>query len=489
MIDSLQALHQISLSQRLHPTNDGAGTWKSSVRWLAQLIWLLPLLLSPLASSAQELSATLSGTVTDTSGAVIPNAAVTITLNGVNASGRLVESNASGFYTATNLPAGTYSVKVVAQGFETYDGKNIVLDVAEKHTFNIQLKAGAVTTTVTVEDNPVSVDTETSGQAGTISSMQIQELEINSRNFEQLLTLQPGVVSQLGDEPNAGATAMSVNGARTTANNWTVDGADINDSGSNGTVVNEPAMDAIQEITLERGNYDAGYGRSGGGQILVATRSGGSTFHGEGYEYVRNTMFDANDWLNKQSQIASGQPNEAGVNHHNVYGFTIGGPIYIPNVYNQDKKKTFFFWSEDWHKITSAASSVTIPVPTTNEVQGTFAGNITAQYPQAIYNAATNTSTIPTSAFSKNAQVYLTDLFTPNANSSGLLTLNLPSENSYRDDIVRIDHYFNEKLHFYARGMNDIMPVTEPLGLWAGNNYPDAAAAAVDSPGKNVVGT
>ncbi|MGO9937170.1 MAG: carboxypeptidase regulatory-like domain-containing protein [Terracidiphilus sp.] len=446
------------------------------------------LLCSPLMARAQELSATLSGVVTDSSGAVIPHASISITQNGVNGAARVVESDGSGNYVATNLTAGTYAVTVTAQGFETFTGKNIVLDVAEKHAFNVQLKTGATTTTVIVEDNPVSVDTETSGQAGTISSVQIQELEINSRNFEQLLTLQPGVVSQLGDEPNSGGTAMSVNGARTTANNWTVDGADINDSGSNGTVVSQPAMDAIQEITLERGNYDAGYGRSGGGQVIVATRSGTSTFHGEGYEYVRNTMFDANDWLNKESQVAAGLPNDAGENHHNVYGFTIGGPVYIPKVYNQDKKKTFFFWSEDWHKITSAASSVTIPVPTTSEVQGTFAGNITAQYPQATYNAATNTSTIPTSAFSKNAQVYLTDLFTPNANSSGLLTLNLPSQNSYRDDIVRIDHYFNEKLHFYARGMNDIMPVTEPLGLWAGNNYPGAAAAAVDSPGKNVVG-
>jgi hypothetical protein len=267
-----------------------------------------------------------------------------------------------------------------------------------------------------------------------------------------------------------------------------VDGADINDSGSNGTVVNEPSMDAIQEITLERGNYDAGYGRSGGGQILVATKNGTSAFHGEGYEYVRNTMFDANDWLNKQSQEAAGQKNEAGVNHHNVYGFTIGGPIYIPKYYNENKNKTFFFWSEDWHKINQAASSVTITTPTTAEVGGVFPGNITAQYPAATYNAITNQSTIPTTSFSKNAQVYLTDLYTPNANASGALTLNLPAVTDYRDDIVRIDHYFNDKVHFYARGMNDIMPVTEPMGLWAGNNYPGAAAAAVDSPGKNVVG-
>ena len=490
MIQVNRLSHRSCLSSRDAYAPDGSQKKGSFIKGSACLLFVLAILLafSPLKARGQELSATLSGTVTDSSGAVIPHAAITITLNGVNGAARVVESDGTGNYVATNLTAGTYSIAASASGFEAFKANGIVLDVAEKHAVNIQLKAGAASTTVTVEDNPVSVDTETSGQAGTISGEQIRELEISSRNFEQLLELQPGVVSQLGDEPSASGTAMSVNGARTTANNWTVDGADINDSGSNGTVVNQPSMDSIQEITLERGNYDAGFGRSGGGQVVVATRSGTSAFHGEGYEYVRNTMFDANDWLNKQSQIASGEPNDAGVNHHNVYGFTIGGPVYIPKVYNATKNKTFFFWSEDWHKITSAAQSTTIPTPTTSEVAGTFPGNITAQYPQATYDAATNTSTIPTSAFSKNAQVYLTDLFTPNATSTGQLTLNLPAENSYRNDIVRIDHYFNDKVHFYARGMNDSMPVTEPLGLWAGNNYPSAAAAAVDSPGKNVVG-
>lgn len=449
---------------------------------------LVLLLLWSLAGRAQELSATLSGSVTDASGAVIPSATITITQNGVNAGVRQVLSDASGFYTATNLPAGTYNVRAVAQGFETYEGKNIVLNVAEKHAFNIALKTGSVTTTVTVEDNPVQVDTETSGQAGTISGMQIRELEINSRNFTQLVTLQPGVVNMLGDEASSGMTAISVNGARGTANNWTVDGSDINDSGSNTTATSQPSMESIQEITVARGNYDAGYGRSGGGQVVVATRSGSSSFHGEGYEYVRTTDFNANDWLNKNSEISNGLPNTPGVYHQNVYGFTVGGPVYIPKVYNEDKKKTFFFYSEDWHKINTAGSSETLNPPTTAEVGGTFAGNITSLYPQATYDASSNTSTIPTADFSKNAQVYLASLFQPNANSTGVTVLNEPSVNDYRDDIVRIDHYFNDKVHFYARGMNDTSPHIDPNGLWNGPQYPGAAATAYNSPGKNVVG-
>ena len=154
------------------------------------------LLCLPPVIRAQELSATLSGLVTDSTGAVIPNATVTITLNGVTGASRVVLSDGTGFYKATNLTNGTYTVSVVATGFETFNGKNVVLDVAEKHSLNVQMKTGSVSTTVTVEDNPVSIDTESSAQAGTISGEQVRELELSSRSFEQLVTLQPGVVNE-----------------------------------------------------------------------------------------------------------------------------------------------------------------------------------------------------------------------------------------------------------------------------------------------------
>jgi hypothetical protein len=456
---------------------------------------------------AQELSATLSGNVTDASGAVIPHAAITIVQNGVNGTARVVESDSVGNYLAPNLTAGNYSLTVKAAGFQTFAGKNIVLNVAEKHSFNIQLKTGAVTETVTVEDNPVQVDTETASQAGTISGVQVRELELSSRNFEQLLVLQPGVISAgLGDEASAANTGVVINGARNSANNWTVDGADINDSGSNNTVVNTPSVDAIQEFTLERGNYDAGYGRSGGGQILVATKAGTSSFHGDAYEFVRNTIFDANEYFNKMNQIANGEPNKDGVNHHNFYGFTIGGPIFVPKVYNTKKDKTFFFWSEEWHK-QSTPGSASMPAPSAFNLAGGFNIAATAAtstsplvpavnpYPASCVTGWTvdasgnGSGTILPACYSANSKVYLTNVFDKyQANQGSQYFFGYSATNDLRDDIVRVDHYFNDKLHFYARGMNDDMPVAEPMGLWAGNNYPGLVNTTVDSPGKNVVG-
>jgi hypothetical protein len=439
--------------------------------------------------AAQELSATLSGTVTDATGAVIPHATVTVTANGLNGAQRVVTSDDSGNYVVTNLPAGSYDVKASVSGFATWEAKSVVLNVAEKRGLNIPLKPGAESTTVTVEANSVAVETESASQAGTITGEQIQGLELAGRNFQQLVTLQPGVVNQMGDETGAGNTAMSVNGARTTANNWTIDGADINDSGSNGTVINAPNVDAIQEFTLQRGNYDAGYGRSGGGQILVATKSGTSSFHGNAYEFVRNTALDANEWFNKRSQVANGEPNKNPVNHHNVYGFTIGGPVFIPKVYNEDKTKTFFFYSEEWRK-QSTPGGDSMPAASQDMLNGKVKGQFTGGAPGCTsYDAATDTTTISPSCYSANSKVYLTNVFDKYpANDGANYTFSYSAQNNFRDDIVRVDHYFNDKIHFYARYMNDDMPVGAPEGLWAGSNYPGLVDTMVNSPGKNVVG-
>jgi hypothetical protein len=437
----------------------------------------------------QELAATLNGTVTDSTGAVIPRATVSVAESGVNGSTRTVQTNAQGNYTVTNLAPGSYTVTVTADGFKTYAATDVTLFVAQTRTVGAKLQPGNFNQTVTVEQNAVAVDTTTSALAGTISGEQVRELQLNNRNFEQLVTLQPGVVSGLPDEVGFGlnnTTTVAVNGARATANNWTVDGSDINDSGSNATLLNVPTIDAIQEFTLERSSYDAEYGRSGGGQILVATKSGTSAFHGDLYEFNRNDIFNANNYFNKQATPVVPRAIE----RYNNYGFTIGGPAYIPKVFNAAKNKLFFFWSEEWRKTSSPVTSSLTP-PTQDELNGIVSGQVTdAPAGCVAYDAATNQSTISPSCYSKNAAVYLKNVFDPFApnSSSGQYIASYSQLANFREDLVRIDVNITEKLHFFGRAMRDDVPQNFPEGLFAGGNYPGLVASSVDAPGDNVVG-
>ncbi|HUN84617.1 MAG TPA: TonB-dependent receptor [Terracidiphilus sp.] len=441
--------------------------------------------------NGQELAGTINGTVTDSSGAVIPGATVTISEEGVNGTQRVVVTDLHGSYTVTNLPAGSYTISVSAKGFQGNKTQNVTLYVAQMRTVNVQLKLGQVSQTVTVQGYAETVNTTSSSVQGTITGTQVRELQLNNRNFEQLVTLQPGVVSGLPDEVGFGlsnSSTVAVNGARATANNWTVDGADINDSGSNATLLNVPSVDAIQEFTLERSTYDAEYGRSGGGQILTATKSGTSSFHGDAYEFDRNNVFNANSFFNKQATPVLPRAIE----RYNDFGFTIGGPLYIPKVYNTNKNKTFFFWSEEWRKVSAPVTSQFI-VPTPAQLSGTFAGNISSTVsapPGCItYDANTDTSTISPTCFSSNSQVYINNLYSKfPANTPGsLYTASYSQLNNTREDLVRFDANLTDKLHFFARAMQDETPENFPLGLFEGANFPGVAGSAVNAPGQNVV--
>ena len=505
MIDVKPLSDHLRLSRRVNLSPDGSLR-KSFLRGHPSLLLLVAILLvfCPLMARGQELEGTFTGTVTDATGAVIPHATVTITLNAESGESRVVQTDGEGNYTAANLPAGTYTITVKDANFQAYKTDNGVLNVAQKRPVNAQLKPGAESQTVVVQDNPVAIETDSSAQAGTIDGTQMRELELINRNFQTLVTLQPGVVNMLGDEPGFGlgsVSSISVNGARSTANNWSVDGADINDSGSNATLLNIPSVDAIQEFTLERSSYDASFGRSGGGQILVSTRSGTSAFHGSAYEFVRTANTNANTYFNNHLDLPRAP------DHYNDFGFTAGGPIFIPHVYNADRKKTFFFWSEEWRKITAPASN-NVSAATPAELAGTFYESPT-HYAQTVaavgagclssYDASTGVAVANPSCYSANAKVYLAQIvskfpanytavnpstgFTDGDNITSYSTLN-----NFRQDLVRVDHYFNDRLHFFARGMQDDVPQNDPTGLWGGANYPGVVNVAINAPGKNVVG-
>ena len=457
---------------------------------------MLLLLCSPMIVLSQELAGTFNGTVKDPTGAVIPGATVTIVQQGANSTPRIVQTDGRGNYTVTNLAAGNYTVSVASKGFESYKAENVTLFVAQTRSVDAELRPGQASETLTVQENSVSVDTTSSAVEGTISGTQVRELQLNNRNFEQLVTLQPGVVSGLGDEVDFGlnsSTSVEVNGVRDTANNWTVDGADVNDSGSNSTLLNVPSVDAIQEFTMERSSYDAGFGRSGGGQILVATKSGTNEFHGDAYEFNRNNIFNANNYFNKQTDPITPRSIE----RYNDFGFTIGGPVEIPKVYNS-RDKVFFFWSEEWRKVTSPQTATFI-VPSAAQLAGTFPGNLAqteTNVPASCFNfnGASQTTTISPACFSQNAQVYVTNLYdkfpanTPNSAGVPEYTAGYSELNNTREDLVRADANITEKLHFFARAMQDETPENQPQGLFSNGNFPNVAGTDLNAPGKNVVG-
>ncbi len=306
-------------------------------------IGLVLICLFAVTAFAQD-TGSISGTVRDNTGAVVPAADVTIT-NTAQGVARKTTTNETGDYLVAGLLAGTYNVSIAAKGFKTYEVHALVLRVAQKARADANLDVGELTATIEVAGSGVAqVETESSQLAGTVTGKQMSQLILNGRNFTQLATLAPGVSNQTGQDEGqvgvSGNVSMSINGGREEYNNWELDGGDNMDNGSNSTLNVYPNVDAIAEVTVLTSSYGAQYGRSGSGTIETETKSGTSSFHGDVFEFLRNKDLNANNFFNNATGVERPEYTK------NDFGYTFGGPIYIPNVYNTSKEKTFFFWSQ-----------------------------------------------------------------------------------------------------------------------------------------------
>jgi hypothetical protein len=432
----------------------------------------------PVTLFAQD-TASITGTVTDSTSAAISGAQVTLTSQEHGIS-RSATSNASGDYLFAALPIGSYNLAVSAPGFKKYLSAGIILRVAQKARVDVTMQVGAANTEVTVQGSTASqVETQSSDLGGTVTGKEISQLELNGRNFTQLITLVPGVSNQTGqDEAGvgvSGSVSFSVNGGRTEYNNWEMDGGDAMDNGSNTTLNVYPSIDAIAEFKVLTSNYGAQYGRNGSGTVEVETKSGTSSFHGDVYEFVRNDAFNATPEF--QTSAPAYKKND--------FGFTIGGPVFIPGHYNTNKQKTFFFWSEEWRREVVPANgffSVTT-VPTLPERGGNFsdvcpaAGSAvdTTNYPNCPVNPQT-------SGYFPGNQVPIGDPTTVNS----LLAM-IPSPNSgpnawfatpslptnWREELFRIDQNINDKVRATFRYIHDSWDQDYPVPLWtSGTSFP-----------------
>ncbi len=460
--------------------------------------WLLSIFMGTLAAFGQEITGSIAGIIRDQSGAVIAGATVTLVNTNTNVVVRTVKTDTGGEYTAPLLPIGTYSVTADAPGFAKA-AKEIVVDVNDRLTMNFSLKVGATTTEVTVEAVGAQVDQQSATAAGLVTGTQIRELSLNSRNYEQLLVLQPGVSYGGGDQlymgvmnPNGSSNDVnfSINGNRDNANNWTIDGADNVDRGSNSTLLSYPSVDSIAEFKVLRGMYNAEFGRSAGGQINVITKSGDSKFHGGAYEFFRNDVLNANNFFNKSWDPTPDNPwIPRQPLRYNNFGWTLGGPVVIPGHYNTERNKTFFFYSQEFRRIITSATSNPGIVPTAEEKNGVFADPVCVEFDAEGNCAATGTS-IPTSSFDPAAAAYIRDVFSkiPNPQDPVAHTLISPMRNifNYRQEMIKLDQVF-ARLTATFRYMNDSIPTEDPTGLWTGLNVPGFATTSTNSPGRNIV--
>ncbi len=320
------------------------------------------------ALHAQVTTAAVRGTVTDDQKAAVTGATVVITNIGTGYS-RTMQSGSDGEYSFQELPLGTYRINATHAGFKGQTQTGIELHVNDSLVINVTLGVGAVSETVTVEASPIAVETTSGELTGLIQASQVSELPLNGRNFMQLVTLMPGVAAgeaySVTNKGLKGGSNLSVSGSASNGNQWLVDGANNNDTGSQRTILVYPSTESIEEFKIERSSYGAEFGGMSGATINLVTKSGKNDFHGSVYYSGRNDKLNAYDTILKAGcptplSAATCPKNKF---RGNDYGYTIGGPV--------KKDKIFFFWSQEWNKRIEGIAR-TGHVPTMGERVGDF---------------------------------------------------------------------------------------------------------------------
>lgn len=315
----------------------------------------------------------ISGTVADPTGAAIPGATVVATRLATGDK-TTVTSNGEGEYVFPSLPPANYSISVTASGFANFQQQNVILQADQAVTVHITLKVGSGGETVNVDAAPPQVDLSTGTLAQVIDEKRVTDLPLNGRNAAALTTLVPGVVVAPSTNIDQGQTktfpvvaAVTINGTRANQVNYMLDGGNNVDEYTN---VNAPfpMPDAVQEFSVQTSNYNAEYGQNAGGVVNIITRSGGNNFHGSGFEFVRNRVFNAANYFSYVGGKKTVDPLK-----RNQFGGTFGGPVSIPGLY-KGRDRTFFFFGVQATRLRTSGVGGTAFLPTPAQLAGTFTG-------------------------------------------------------------------------------------------------------------------
>jgi hypothetical protein len=467
-------------------------------------IILLPLFLVLACVGAYaQANSELTGIVTDQTGAVVGGANITL-IDPATGSVHTTVSSGSGLYDFPGLNPANYNLKVTAKGFQAHAENSVVINVSTTARLDVKLTVGSETQTVTVEADALAVQADTNVISTLISSEQITSIATENRNLVNLAALGMGVSSKLPDNNSLGAFgadfSIEFNGLREAHNIWLIDGGESADRGGGGGTQIQPSQDAIAEFQMMTSNYPPDYGISSGATISMSLKSGTKAFHGAAWEENRATAYNANSFFNKYNGATNARP----ATHYNIYGFNVGGPIYIPHTYNTNKNKGFFFFNQEWRKTSAVASSNN---PTLDKadvpVAGTDLHYVLPTYASATHiaglvvpNVATTTdyyakmhalhptfvpgqpfpgNVIPHDLFDPNGVIYLTSgvLPAPNVGSTDYNVASVPLPQKVTDTVVRGDYNFNDKwallVHYIGDHQNQNYGQPE-LG-WCGCNY------------------
>jgi Carboxypeptidase regulatory-like domain/TonB-dependent Receptor Plug Domain len=424
---------------------------------LSCLLWI-----SLSAGRAQLITTgTINGTVTDSSGAVIPQANIAITNTGTGVVVNTVSNNDGGF-SQVGLVVGTYNISVIKTGFQTFNETGIYLGPTAVRTVQAALSPGTTSTNVNVVANAVEVETTNAGLSNQISSEQVSTLPLNGRNFTGLAALMPGVSSSsygyaLGTGGFHTINTLSVNGLGGAGSFYTVDGIDDMESGWNENITVTPNPDEIEQVQVLQNNYDVKYNLQGAAVVIVQTKSGTSAFHGNAWEYLRNTDLAARNYF------ATTVP----VLHWNIFGWDLGGPVYIPGHLNTNRNKLFFYVNEQWVRQDSPVTT-TATVPTAAMRSGVFP--TTGPFGGTITDPATGlpfpNNTITSDRINPEAKLLLNAFAPlPNNPAGGFTNYNSTQTDllTQRDDEGKIDYEISSKLRLTAEYLDEVQSAPNVL--------------------------
>jgi hypothetical protein len=431
---------------------------------------------------AQDIFGRIVGTVTDPSGGAVPNAKVTI-VNEATKVPRVLTADKNGYFVVDELPVGTYTVTAEQKGFKTTEKIGNVLAAGGRLTVDLGMEVGAVTETVHVEATGDTVNTTSGEISTTIDFQQVQDMALNQRHYESLVTLMPGAQINITDPTsllagNIMSTGLSFfNGQRNDGALYAVDGGFNMDSGSNNSAFNDVGIDFVREVDIQSSNFSAEYGRSASAQVNVVTRSGGNQFHGSAFEYVRNQIFDA---ANAGTKLSASSTTPSNVLRpplrYNDWGWDVGGPI--------KRGKLFFFAGQEWKRLRAPQSPTKLTLPTQAQTQGDFSDilpGLTLKTPANAPSGCTITNNVMSSACitpdgKAIAAVYA--LAAKQLSTTGALPTSVQAGNSFfqpggptnwREDLIRVDYHANDKQSLYFRYIHDNVQVYNAFSTFGSN--------------------